>query len=472
MTALCFSVQDSGIGISEPHQEQLFDAFSQADQTISRRFGGTGLGLAIAKELTQLMGGDVRIASQLGKGTEVSFTISYELTKPFVDGSESRTSADIGRIAKLYIYDKNTWACRFLRNIGVAMFSDVFVCENQQNLLVKLESSESSADVLILGLGPKELASRQPSRLLASVRENFSGPIVLLAGVDVTALDALEDECAPFGQVYVRSKPIRRSKLQQLLRLTPTYKENIKQRMAADFSSVSAGERLAKAQILIAEDNDFNRNLICAIVEAEGGVAIGVKDGVEALREVHASKIDLALVDLNMPRLGGRLVVQELRRSDVAIAKIPVVALTAEVLEGDDPKLLEEGFDQVLFKPLDEAQLIDTIVGLLVGKSREESKQVNINSAQQSFLSVLSVDLLDEEVARQLRLLAAAHDEEDMDTMCHQIHQLRSVLYGVADSDEIVAQARQLELACGRGDLEAVAEGFLMLKEKLSQPLG
>lgn len=467
-----FSVQDSGIGISEQHQAQIFDAFSQADQTITRRFGGTGLGLAIAKELTKLMGGGIDISSQLGQGTRVNFTVSCEVAEQASLDVLSEEVAAVSRIERLYIYEQNSWMCRFLRKIAVAVSSYVSVCESQQKLLASLTSSTSSQDVLILSFGESELATRRGAELLSRVRDQFTGPIILLAGIDMTEVNVLEDEFARFGPLYVRSKPIRRSKLQHVLRLAQTYKEGARQETVFDLPNLPKSDRLGGAKILVAEDNDFNRNLICAVVEGDGGVAIGVRDGIEALRELHASAIDLVLMDLNMPRLDGRLAVQELRRSDSAIAKIPVIALTAEVLDGDDHTLLAEGFDRALFKPLDEVRLIDAIAELLRGAAGEDELASFVSNGKQSFLSALPAELLNEEVFRQLSLLKAAQCNQDMDAIRDQAHQLRSVLYGIASSDEIVVTVRKLEQACDRGDAEEVAEIFYMLEERLSQSLG
>ena len=469
---LRFSVKDSGIGISEQHQTQLFDAFSQADQTIPRRFGGTGLGLAIAKELTKLMGGGIDISSQLGQGTDVSFTISCEVAEQASTGVQPEESTAVSRMERLYIYEQNSWMCRFLRNLGVAVSSRVFVCEKQQKLLTSLTSSKSSQDVLILGLGGNELTTIRRNKLLSRVRERFSGPIILLAGIDMIEVNVLEDECAKFGPLYVRSKPIRRSKLQHVLRLAQTYKEGARQEAIFDLPNLTKSDRLGGAKILVAEDNDFNHNLICAVIEGEGGVPIGVRDGIEALRELHASAIDLVLMDLNMPRLDGRLAIQALRRSDASIAKTPVIALTAEVLDGDDHTLLAEGFDRALFKPLDEARLIDVIAELLQGDIDGGARVSLDSNEKQSFLSALPAGLLDEEVFRQLSLLKAAQRNQDMKAMRDQAHQLRSVLYGMASSDEIVVTVRKLEQACDRGDADEAAENFYTLEEKLSQSLG
>lgn len=467
---LHFSVKDSGIGISEAHQEQLFDAFSQADQTITRRFGGTGLGLAIAKELTTLMGGGIDISSQLGQGTEIRFSIRCKVVEPDAMGLAVKEVAALSGIDRLYIYEKNPWTQRFLRALGMEISSHVSVCDSQQKLLASLVPSHSKRDVLIMGLSESELKGKRRDEFFERVRERFSAPIIVLAGVDMAAVNELEDECARFGPLYVRSKPIRKEKLRHVLDLTQSYKEGVHQETVFDLSNKPKSNRLGGAKILVAEDNDFNRNLICAVVEGEGGVAIGARDGVEALREINANSIDLVLMDLNMPRLDGRVAVQELRRSDAGIAKLPVIALTAEVLDGGDA-LLKEGFDRTLFKPLDEARLIDVIVELLAGASGTELADESEVSGAPSFLSTLPLELLEGEVFRQLSLLKVAQQNHDMAGVRDQAHQLRSVLYGMINSEEIVTTVRKLEQACEAEDEKYIFEMIGLLEGMLNKAM-
>jgi len=464
---LFFSVKDTGIGISESHQVQLFDAFSQANQTITRRFGGTGLGLAISKELTRLMGGDIHISSQPGQGTDVAFSICCDVADEsiFVDGYGD--VIEVNRESRLYVYEQNSAMSCFLRSLGISVSSHVSVNESLQELLVSLDQSSSLRDVLVLGLDSGELRVIKRDEILSKVRERFAGVIVVLVGTDVMSINALEDECARFGPIFVRSKPIRRAKLQNVLRMAQGFKEGLRVETAFDLPKVIKSDRLHGSRILVAEDNDFNRHLICAVVEAEGGEVIGVRDGVEALREISANSVDLVLMDLNMPRLDGRLAVRELRRGEAVISTLPVIALTAEVFEDDDHGLLEEGFDRALFKPLDEVLLIDTIVELLAG-SDAQSKQVE-SPQKQSFLSSLPAELLDEEVMRQLKLLDTALQNRDFSAVRGQAHQLRSVLYGLEDADEVVLMVGDLEQACVDEDLEKSAEIFAALGQGLSR---
>lgn len=468
---LNFSVKDSGIGISDVHQEQLFDAFSQADQTITRRFGGTGLGLAIAKELTSLMGGGINITSQLDQGTEIRFSIRCEIAEQEAITPEAEQASKVRNIDRLYIYEKNPWTRRFLRTLGMTFSGNVSVCDSPEKLLVSLVSSSSKQDVLILGLSEAELKEKRRDELLERVREQFCGPIIVLAGVDMKAVNELEDDGARFGPLYARSKPIRKGKLRHVLNLAQSYKEGVRQETAFNFPDRPKSARLGGARILVAEDNDFNRNLICAVVEGEGGVAIGARDGVEALRVINADAIDLVLMDLNMPRLDGRVAVQELRRSDAAISKLPVIALTAEVLEGDDA-LSEEGFDRTLFKPLNEARLIDVVEELLAGGSIAAINAEETVSEGQSFLSALPPQVLEDEVFRQLELLKTAQHNHDLKAVREQAHQLRSVLYGMINSEEVVTAVRNLEEACNDSNEKGVADVFSVLEQLLNDSLG
>ena len=469
---LSFSIKDSGIGISEAHQAQLFDAFSQADQTIRRRFGGTGLGLAISKELTRLMGGDIAISSRLGEGTDVVFTIRCRIADQSLQMVPAQEIDAVQSIGKLFIYDKNPWVRRSLRSIVMHVAGNISVSASQQQLLNNIEGANSDKDVVLVGVTDEEMRPDCLENFLSKLRQSFKGPVVLLAGIDISRVNQLEDECAHFSPLYVRSKPIRKTKLLNVLCLAKSFKEGRWQRQDNQFKldKLPNSNRLKGAKILVAEDNEFNLNLICAVIESEGGVSIAAQDGVQALKELHAQSIDLVLMDLNMPRLDGRLALQEIRLSDAAVAHVPVIALTAEVLDGDDHELLALGFNRVLFKPLNEDLLINTIIELLgrdifgTGSGRENSKQ--------SFLSALPKEALNDEIQRQLRLLQVAQQDTDLKQMREQAHQLRSVLYGMSESDDVVSCVRTLEQACDSCDAVLVAETFTRLEEKLSQSLG
>ncbi|MEZ5523729.1 MAG: ATP-binding protein [Pseudomonadales bacterium] len=469
---LKFDVKDSGVGISAEHQAQLFDAFSQADSTIRRRFGGTGLGLAIAKELTRLMEGDIRISSRLGEGTQVDFTIRCGIAQSPPE-QQTRAEADAGmRASRLFIYDRNPWVRRSLRSVAMMASDSISVSAGQQQLILNIEASGSEKDVVLAGLSAEELEPARLEGFLSKLRESFKGTAVLLAGIDIAEVNELEDECARFGPLYVRSKPIRKDKLLNVLQLAQSFKEGRLQRLEAPFQldKLPGSDRLNGVRVLVAEDNEFNRNLICAVVEAEGGEAIPAVDGVQALRELHAQSIDLVLMDLNMPRLDGRLALQELRLSDGVVARLPVIALTAEVLDGDDQELLGMGFNRILFKPLDEEFLINTIVELL---DRADKPKEKGRGSGQSFLSALPKGVLAEEIQRQLNLLRAAQRDNDLQQLRNQAHQLRSVLYGMSESDTVVACVRALEQACDRSQgSDEVKETFCRLEEKLSQSLG
>ena len=468
---LNFSVKDSGIGISDVHQKSLFDAFSQADQTITRRYGGTGLGLAIAKELTELMGGGINITSQLGQGTDIRFSIHCKTAGQETMGLPAIEAATGSNIDRLYIYEKNPWTRRYIRMLGMTFSSRVSVFSSQQNLLEGLASSGSQLDVLILGLNERELEEEHRKELLERVRGRFCGPIIMLGGADIVTVNGIEEDEARFGPLYARSKPIRKKKLRDALNLAQSYKEAVFQKASLGFSGGPKSARLGGARILVAEDNEFNRNLICAVVESEGGVAIGARDGIEALRIINADVINLVLMDLNMPRLDGRRAVQELRRSDVPIAEIPVIALTAEVLEGDEA-LSGEGFDRTLFKPLNEVLLIDVMTELLASRAAATALGATKTASEgPSFLSALPAKVLEGEVFRQLSLLKTARDNYDLKAVREQAHQLRSVLYGMLNSEDVVTAVQDLEEACDSSNEKAVADACCALERRLKNIL-
>lgn len=418
------------------------------------------------------MGGDINISSRLGEGTEVVFTICCGIADQNLKMPNLQEVDAVTRISKLFVYDKNPWVRRSLRSVVMQVSGNISVSASQQQLLLNIDESSSEKDVVLIGVADEEMQSGRLDSFLSKLRQSFKGPAILLAGIDISKVNELEDECARLGPLYVRSKPIRKSKLLNVLQLAQSFKDGGWQRQDAHFKldQIPKSNRLNGARVLVAEDNEFNLNLICAVIEAEGGVSVAAEDGVQALKEIHAQPIDLVLMDLNMPRLDGRLALQELRLSDAAVAQVPVIALTAEVLDGDDHELIELGFNRVLFKPLDENFLINTIVELLGGNASVAGH--NQGNPNQSFLSTLPKEALKEEIIRQLNLLRVAQRDADLKQVHDQAHQLRSVLYGMTESGDVVNCVRALEKACNSSDVVLVEESFARLEEKLSQSLG
>ncbi|EGG99214.1 hypothetical protein imdm_1374 [gamma proteobacterium IMCC2047] len=162
---------------------------------------------------------------------------------------------------------------------------------------------------------------------------------------------------------------------------------------------------------------------------------------------------------------------KEMRRSEPLVAQTPVIALTAEVFEDDGHSLLDEGFDRALFKPLDEVLLINTIVDLKTGATL--TKKTKPESAQKgSFLSRLPEELLNEEILRQLSQLDDALQQYDFKSVRDQAHQLRSVLYGLDDADEVVLLVREIEAESHEQDYKKIENLFFELKNNLGRVFG
>ena len=378
---LRFEVSDTGIGISEIAQAQIFKAFTQADSFTTRKYGGTGLGLAICRELTRLMGGEMGVESRLGEGSTFWFDVPLEPVAgehaPLARGavvlagrhvllvSDSAATRDIGRT------HLESWGMRVAVADGIAA------------AWTRLEA-ESPFDVALIDdhipdSGGLELARRmRRDARYARVR------LVLQSYRDLTEVEVQSGELF----TAILSKPVRRSELQQCLRRllgdsvadpegsaerTGTAEAPLSGAAAARPSGVAppapeersgalpAGSHLPvdAPLVLLVEDHPVNREVALGMLETLGYRADAADNGADAIRACAAGAYAAVLMDCHMPVMDGFSATAELRRLERIgqRARVAIIALTANAMDGDRERCLEAGMDDFLSKPFTLKQL-------------------------------------------------------------------------------------------------------------------
>ncbi|MBE2213502.1 MAG: response regulator [Opitutaceae bacterium] len=346
-------ITDTGIGLSEEGRARLFQSFSQVDSSTTRRYGGTGLGLAISKQLVELMGGRIGVHSAPGKGSTFWFTIAWtELPRlqPKA-GGESVASLLHGR--RVLIVDDNATNRHLIVHVLGRWGAQAAEAVDGPSALVTLREAVrdgSPFDAAVLdyhmpGMNGLELAEAiRAQTALAAL------PLLLLSSALSKEHRASIDRFAIAGAFQ---KPVRQSTLLRALQklwstnLDVTAAEQKAEEQPAGVASV------ARARVLIVEDNLINQKLTLRMVEKLGHQADVAGSGVEALAALDRTRYDVVLMDCQMPEMDGYEATAQLRRREAATGRhLPVVALTANALTEERQRCLNAGMDDYLSKPV------------------------------------------------------------------------------------------------------------------------
>jgi two-component system sensor histidine kinase RpfC len=355
---LKFSVRDTGIGIPPEAQARIFESFTQADQTTTRRFGGTGLGTTIAKQLVELMGGRIGLESAVGLGS--TFWFETELEK-----QPERGGAGAGELAEARVLLVGfPPAIRetvedALAGWGATPVAVASVDEGVSRLVAEISLARPYHSALLYSEG-KDLQIAQRFRRAAP---DPAPPVVLAIprNTDVQRFAALS---AGFGAVL--ELPFEKRQMFNVLHSVTAGEESregvVRLQDYAQRSGASRG-----LHVLVADDNPTNREVLARILERGGHTATVVSDGERALDALDGGKFDVALIDRNMPRLSGIETVQAIRLTAGARDRLPVVVLSADATPEAKREALEAGADAFLAKPIEAARLLQELQSLCAG---------------------------------------------------------------------------------------------------------
>ncbi|WP_295460966.1 response regulator [uncultured Pseudomonas sp.] len=364
---LSIAVEDTGIGMTEAQLGQLFQPFTQADGSISRRYGGTGLGLAISRQLTDLMGGSLEVHSEAGRGS--CFTL--QLTLP-VTGEPERLPSQLAR--RVLLVDDHALARRILGQRLRELGMQVREAESAAQALAAVTTGNEAFELAIVDwrLGAEDglvLARRlrecQPGLPLAMLASPYEAEELRSLGEDIVGLELLD-------------KPITAPVPQRLLAglgLAPAMAPTRGQ-TAIDLQGI---------RLLLVDDNAINRQVVIGFLQGTGIHIEVAEDGQAALDRLEHETYDLVLMDVHMPRLDG-LSATRLLRGRPALARLPVIAMTANGLPGDRERCLEAGMNDHLVKPLDPNELFRIIAAWASLEQLERAERKAVADVNQASL--------------------------------------------------------------------------------------
>jgi signal transduction histidine kinase/CheY-like chemotaxis protein len=350
-SAIRFSVQDTGIGISEDIQKRLFQSFSQADNSTTRKFGGTGLGLAISKRLVELMNGEIGIASEPGKGSCFWFTLPLQKAL-----SETRPLRDViptdFKNKRILIVDDNEANRKIL---GHQISSWDMQCEAVQNgpsALAALYKALDAGQPFHMVVLDMQMPDMDGLMLAGVIRKEFrfkAIPIILMTSLGRRMTDA---ELQSAGLANYLVKPVRQAHLYQSIAHILAIKNGISPHVLSTPVLAALPVDRKKERILLAEDNLANQKVALRFLEKLGYGADVAMNGREACTAAEKITYDLIFMDCQMPEMDGYQATAAIRKQEGSSRHTPIVALTAHALEGEREKCLAAGMDDYLCKPL------------------------------------------------------------------------------------------------------------------------
>ncbi|MGL1862408.1 MAG: response regulator [Pseudodesulfovibrio sp.] len=470
--ALKFSVTDTGIGLTKKEIDKLFRSFSQADGSTTRQFGGTGLGLAISKQLAEIMGGSVGVESTPGKGSTFWFTVTLGTAKE----SEERISFADLRGMRCLVVDDNATSLEILEAALTSLSFKVRTANCAEQAIDELKRSAKKSEpyeLVLMDWKMPEIDGIEASRMIQLDKDIPHIPQVLM--VTAYGRDEALEQAREAGVNGVLSKPINNSTLFNAINdvfktatpATPTTPE----RLTGD-ASINSSVPIWGAKILLVEDNEINQLIASKLLTSSLLDVSIAENGMEALEQVVNNPYDLVLMDIQMPVMDGLDATRAIRASGRSKDDLPIIAMTANAMQGDREKCLAAGMNDYISKPINSDEFTKKLIKWITPGARRLPEdlltELNSNAEKATTSSTALPHInIDEGLARvegsmklYLRLLHSFKNTNrssvksirqhlangDTKTANRLVHTIKGVAANIGATD-ISTQAAQLEKA-------------------------
>ncbi|WP_143871049.1 hybrid sensor histidine kinase/response regulator [Catenovulum sediminis] len=388
---LDFAVIDTGVGMDDAQLSKLFKSFSQADESVTRKYGGTGLGLAISKELVGLMGGDISVKSKKGQGSTFRFSIEC------AGNNNNQTIKDVtinGRPLRVLIVDDNSISRTVLKDLFVLYKASIVEAVNGIQAIDAVQAAQNSGqqfDLIVMDWRMPEMNGIEASQIIKTEMGKDTLPAILM--ISSYDKDDAKKQAAE-NQVQLDAfleKPVSQSGLfDALIQCLPVDVS----RSEHDVTElpVETTIDLSEANILLVEDNKLNRQVAIGFLK-ETGVQIDIaENGIQAIDKVLHNNYDLVLMDIQMPDMDGLTATREIR-SILGADVLPIIAMTAHAMVGDAEKSLNAGMNAHIIKPIDPNELY-SMLHRWIDKSKVKRKN-KVETRASEFEELLALPMLD-----------------------------------------------------------------------------
>ena len=348
-----FTVSDTGVGIPPEKVKLIFEPFSQADSSTTRKYGGTGLGLSISARLVEMMGGKIWVESEVGRGSEFHFTTRLGTSEKAIEVG-AIAPAEILRGAKVLVADDNRTNRRILEGMLKRWEMNSTSVAAGEDALIALSSALEAGEPYRLVLTDMHMPKMDGFGLIERIRQNpqLSTAIIMMLTSAGHRGDALR--CQELGVAAYLLKPIRQSELREAIaRVLGASEQKGVIPLITRYSLGDALHPMAVLRVLVAEDNAVNQRLAARMLEKRGHRVTVTANGLEAVEALANRNFDLVLMDIQMPEMDGFEATAVIRqREERDGTHMPIIALTANAMKGDRERCLAVGMDGYLSKPI------------------------------------------------------------------------------------------------------------------------
>ncbi len=430
-----FEILDTGPGIEPEQQQRIFEGFTQTDGSITRRFGGTGLGLTISRQLVQLMDSEIFLNSQPGSGSCFYFSLDLKAKQPVANIKVDTRQL---RGIKILVVDDNLNQRSILLEQLKAWGMRCTCVGNSTRALAELKDASSENDPYRIALLDWQMPDMNGMKLASIIRNEplISHLFLIMLSSDTFSAEA--DQFSNFGISYYLTKPVyQKPLLNSLLRLLGAGQD-----VSVESPNLpSHNTTKIEAKILLAEDNAINQEVARSMLEELGCDVHIVNNGLKAVEAVKNQDYDLILMDCHMPKLDGLQATQQIRNGESEKARIPIIALTADVQKNIRDQCSAAGMDFYITKPFTQVQLQQILEKWLPHKVIEKSR---------SKTSVASSAAL------------ANHHSERPVINYNALDQLRSLQ--TSNGENLLVKTVEMFLENAPKDIEAMHQAFMAQK--------
>jgi CheY-like chemotaxis protein len=505
-----FSIADTGIGIAKDRQAAIFESFTQADGSTTRKYGGTGLGTTISKQLVEMMGGNIWLASPTNSNKDVGgHGSTFHFTAEFKIPTRQKTTywfkdVDLYNVRVLVVDDNRTsrgLTAFVMENWGMSVETvdggpaalkayRQAIEDNRPYHLIVLDSHMPGMDGFTVAAELQKIGIPDDTEII----------MLTAAGVKGDA-----QRCRDLGISTYIHKPLKQTVLYRSVQATLNLNQEIRgenrrkdeqrrrDHLITEHSLIEAGRRL---KILVAEDNKVNQVMIKKLLIKHGHDVTLVDDGPSAILHQEKSQFDLILMDIQMPLMDGDKATRIIRdKEEISGGHIPIIALTAHAMVGDREKYIESGMDGYVSKPIDAAELFKTMKEIyekfspdgrdelveempnrMVHEIEDGNREGRIFDKQaalerfdgdEDLLNEITAVFLDD-YAKQLDEIADAVDKGDAELIDRTAHRLKGAV-GNIGAQAVVDLALELEKMGRKGELDGIEDKYRQLKNKVNQ---
>ncbi len=478
---LHFAVTDTGVGIPAEKQSVIFEAFTQADGSMVRKYGGTGLGLTISSRLVQAMGGRIWVESEPGKGSTFHFTVRLGLSKAPATRPAAAELINL-RDLRVLVVDDNKTNRRILQETLANWHMSPVAADSGQSALTLMEQAKKDAKPFPLILLDAQMPDMDGFALAERIKQNaeLAGATIMMLSSAGRPGDAAR--CRALGIAAYLTKPIKQSELLDAITVAlGTLPQNEARPTLVTRHFLRETQR--RLRILLAEDNAVNQMLVVRLLEKQGHSVTVAGDGRQALAALEKQRFDVVLMDMQMPEMDGFEATAAIRTKERATSEhIPIVALTAHAMKGDRERCVEAGTDTYINKPIEAKKLFETIEALVPDVRRAEMRTPEAEPAGEvfdknrllaewgddaGFLAEL-VDQALQDCPNLLSKLREALASGDGKAVERAAHSLRGSAANFVAKDAFQA-AQALEVMGRQGDLTHAKETYAVVEGEVER---